>query len=361
MSLHAAVAGWLLGAPSGANRRLLALLAHLGPRLRDGERVTVLHGLPDEEVPNVPGIEWRRIAIAAGSTWRRWRDERRTLAPTLRSLGATLLDHGFLPLPRVEVPTVWTLHDLRGPAGLTRWPRAIAAAAVRRAARRAHTTIVPSEFTRRELLRLVPDARCVVIANGVDLPPAEPQPTSSASTPTVLHVGHLEPRKNLAVLLQALALLPAAARPGLRLIGHDAGDGPRLRALAARLGLADAVAFGGAVDDASLAREYAAATVVAVPSHYEGFGLAALEGLAFGKRVLVADAGALPEVVGASAERLPPDDAAAWARAFATLRPATAAEAAARRAHAARFAWSDGADRLLAVWRAVGAISAASR
>jgi glycosyltransferase involved in cell wall biosynthesis len=317
--------------------------------------------LSNDAVPQLPGIEWRRIAIAAGPTWRRWRDERRALAPTLRSLGATLLDHGFLPLPHVAVPTVWTLHDLRGPAGLTRWPRAIAAAAVRRAARRAHTTIVPSEFTRRELLRLVPDARCVVITNGVELPPPnDPQPASSAIPATVLHVGHLEPRKNLSVLLQALALLPAAARPRLRLVGHDAGSGPRLRAQAARLGLADAVAFCGVVDDDALAREYASASIVAVPSHYEGFGLAALEGLAFGKRVLVADAGALPEVVGASAERLPPDDAAAWARALATLRPATATEIAAWRAQAARFAWADSAERLLAVWRAAGAISASS-
>ena len=43
MTLHVAVSGWLLGPHSGANRRLLALLAHTGPLLGEGERVTVLH------------------------------------------------------------------------------------------------------------------------------------------------------------------------------------------------------------------------------------------------------------------------------------------------------------------------------
>ena len=43
MSLHVAVSGWLLGPPSGANRRLLALLRALGPLLAPDERITALH------------------------------------------------------------------------------------------------------------------------------------------------------------------------------------------------------------------------------------------------------------------------------------------------------------------------------
>lgn len=353
-ALHVAVAGWLLGPPSGANRRLLALLGRIGPQLRTDERVTVLHTLADRDVPPLPGMHWHRVPIAANPTWRRLWHERRTLAATIRALGATVLDHGFLPLPPVDVPIVWTLHDLRGPAGLTRWPRWLATAAVRRAAQQAAATVVPSAFTRDELLRLYPQARCVVIPNGVTMPAA--QTNLSARTAPVLHVGHLEPRKNLAILLHALALLPPNSRPPLRLLGRDAGQGAALRALASRLGIAGQVTFGGVVDEATLAREYAAARAVVVPSRYEGFGLAALEGLAHGKPVLVADAGALPEVVGEVGLRLPPDDAAAWAQALATLTEARddtaeAAAAAAQRAHAATFDWARSAAQVLDLWR----------
>lgn len=355
MSLHVAVAGWLLGPPSGANRRLLALLAELGPQLRAGERITVLHGLAEAEIPVLEGIHWHRVAIAANPTWRRVWHERRTLGNTLRQLGATVLDHGFLPLPAVDVPIVWTLHDLRGPAGLTKWPRWLAAAAVRRAARRAAAIVVPSRFTAQELHRLAPQASSLVVPNGVTLPPPAVQTTQSASVGPVLHVGHLEPRKNLSILLQALALLPAAARPQLRLVGRDAGQGEWLRALAAQLGVGAHVTFAGVVDEPTLAREYAGACAVVVPSHYEGFGLAALEGLAHGKPVLVADAGALPEVVGEAGQRLPSDDAAAWAKALATLaEPRDEAAETARRARAATFAWARSAALVLELWRQVG-------
>lgn len=347
MSVHVAVSGWLLGAPSGANRRLLALLAELGPLLQGNERITVLHCLPNP--PQLDGIAWHRVEIPPTPSWRRWLAERHRIACAVRACSANLLDHGFMPVPRLPIPVVWTLHDLRGPAGLTRWPRAVARHCVRASAQRAAAVVVPSAWTESQLRHLAPQARVQQIANGVDLP--LPPPSATPRGP-LLHVGHLEPRKNLALLLHALQLLPPDSRPELRLVGRDAGAGASLRQLAKQLGLANRVTFCGAVAEADLAQEYAAARAILVPSLHEGFGLAALEGLAHGKPTLVAAAGALPEVVGMVGEVLPPHAAPAWAHAIATLTERESSDAPGRRrAWAARFRWRDSAAQLLALWR----------
>lgn len=356
MMRHIAVSGWLLGPPSGANRRLLCLLRELGPRLRADERITVLHGR-DFAPPTLPGIRWHAVPIASGPTWRRAFAERRVLPTVLRELGATLLDHGFLPLPRVPVPVCLLVHDLRAIDGLTRWPRWLATRALRSACERAAAVVAPSSWTATRLRALGKHVRAVdVVPNGVDLPPLPPPVAPATTTPAaatyVLHVGHVEPRKNLTVVVDALALLPAAARPQLWLAGHDAGALPSLRRRAA----AKAVTLRtlGRVDEPTLATLYREARAVVLPSRHEGFGLPALEALAHGTPLLSSDAAALPEVVGAAAPLLSPEDPDAWAEAIvAAAAPAARAEGAVqrRRDHAANLGWSSPAERLLAVWR----------
>ena len=349
MTLHVAISGWLLGAHSGANRRLLALCEHLAPLLAAGERLTVLHR-PDYAPPALPRIEWRAIDIPTGPAWRRARAEARLLPAVLRELGATVLDHGFLPLPRVAVPTCLLLHDLRAAEGLTRWPRWLARAVLRRSCQRAAAIVVPSEFTAQRLRALVgPDAPVHVVPNGVVLPP----PHRGVGREHLLHVGHIEPRKNLGVVLRALALLPAVHRPPLLLVGHDAGSLAGLHALATRLGIPDSLQWCGVRDDAATAELYATARAVVVPSRYEGFGLCALEGLAHGRPVLVASAGALPEVVGAAGVVLPPEDPAAWARAIEALAAPGAAAATSPTERAAAWGWPAAARALISAYRSV--------
>src|SRR5262249_61578853 len=101
MSLHVAVSGWLLGPPSGANTRLLALLRELGPLLGEREQLTVLHGAAFAPPSLHPRIAWHAVAIPPAPTWRRVLKERAMLPRLLQQLGADLLDHGLLPLPRV--------------------------------------------------------------------------------------------------------------------------------------------------------------------------------------------------------------------------------------------------------------------
>jgi glycosyltransferase involved in cell wall biosynthesis len=347
MSMHVVTSGWLLGAPSGANTRLLALLRAMGALLLPDERITVLHR-PDYAPPRIHDrIGWHSIAVPPGPTWRRVAAERRLLAHTLQHLGANVLDHGFLPTPEVPCPVVLTIHDLRDVDGQGRRPSTLARWLVRRSALRAHTVLVPSAFTAGRLRAVAPQANVLVAANGVELPPAAATPSDAGY---VLHVGHLEARKNLAVLLHALAAMPQATRPELRLVGADAGEGRRLRDLAHQLGIAASVHLLGVLGDEALQQQYAAARAVVVPSRYEGFGLPALEGLAHGKPTLVSDQGALPEIVGSQGTILPAEDIAAWTTALQSLQHSVG-DADARRAHAGTFAWTASAAVVLSAFR----------
>ncbi|MCC7396636.1 MAG: glycosyltransferase family 4 protein [Planctomycetes bacterium] len=353
MTMHVAVSGWLCGTPSGANRRLLALLAHAGERLRPGERITLLHR-PDFVPPPLRGVQCVAIDIPAAPTWRRAFAEHRRLPALLQRLGATVLDHGFLPLPRVQVPVCLTVHDLRGVDGLTHRPRWLEARTLRRACERAAAVITPSRWSAERLHQLAPAAPApVVIGNGVEVntpPPTHgPAPFPLPSNGFLLHIGHLEARKNLSVVVRALARLPQATRPELWLVGRDAGA----RAALARCARRGDVTLRclGVLPDAEVAVLYQHARAVVVPSRYEGFGLCALEALAAGRPLLAARATALPEVVGDDGLLLPVDDDAAWAVAIDSLPGQAAYDAAVAARARSRYAWADAAVRLLQTWR----------
>ncbi len=342
MSLHVAVGGAWLGVHSGANRRLLGLLEALRGLLQEDERVTVLHGRGYEPPWQHARVLWHALDLdpQPATLTRAWH-ELRSLPGVLRRVDADVLDHAMLPLPRTGVPTVLTVHDTRDVDGHSSRPQWLARLALRDAARRAATVVAVSAFTSARVRAHAPWARPVIVPNAPSLPVDQ----RAGQPDLVLHVGHLEPRKNLSVLLDAFARLPRERRRQLWLVlvGADAGSHASLLARAAALGILDRVNFTGPLPDEQLPSLYARAAAVCVPSHHEGSGLCALEGLAAGAPVLVSANSGMAELGQHGAVVLPPDDSVAWAAALA----APAASVAPR----LTTGWEAPARQLLAVWR----------
>jgi D-inositol-3-phosphate glycosyltransferase len=151
--------------------------------------------------------------------------------------------------------------------------------------------------------------------------------------PMVAYVGRFDPRKGIDTLIQAWAKLGSlsessasdqvpkgqvyivgGSRPG----SADDEETKRLKALVKKLGLEETVIFTGRVSDADLLLYYAAANVCVIPSHYEPFGLVALEAMASGTPVIASNVGGLKYTVRPCVTGLlvPPKDSDALAEAL---------------------------------------------
>jgi glycosyltransferase involved in cell wall biosynthesis len=185
----------------------------------------------------------------------------------------------------------------------------------RRSAMTADVVITDSKFSRQEIVDayVIDPNRITVVPLGVGAPfisAVDEKGPSDISRPYVLHVGDLHPRRNLPVLIRALARIPSlvanCAVPLVVLVGIDRGDRSKIDEEARRCGVR--IHFVGAASDHALASLYAGAAAFAYPSRYEGFGLPLLEAMACGAPVLAARTGAIPEVVGHAAILVDPDD-----------------------------------------------------
>ncbi|MGZ2255909.1 glycosyltransferase family 4 protein [Roseobacter sp. A03A-229] len=187
-------------------------------------------------------------------------------------------------------------------------------------ARTAHV-IVPSPHTAEILTQDfgVPDSRITVAPPGV-LRPA-PSPAPRTEVPEILAVGQLVPRKGHDTLLRALAHLTDL--PWTASIVGRAGDpayGAELRALADSLGLKDRVRFTGSLSPHDLAAQYASASIFALATHYEGYGMVFAEAMVHGLPIVTCDGGAVPDTVPPDAGNLVPvGDSTAFATALRRL------------------------------------------
>jgi glycosyltransferase involved in cell wall biosynthesis len=142
----------------------------------------------------------------------------------------------------------------------------------------------------------------------------------------VLYAGRFDPRKGIETMVRACAMVSARSLGNLRLViagGSDAerGDGAereRIGQLVQELGLAGETLFPGLLNHDVLPLYYAAADVCVVPSHYEPFGLVAIEAMACGTPVVASNVGGLKFTVVPDETGLlvPPKDITAWADAI---------------------------------------------
>lgn len=139
----------------------------------------------------------------------------------------------------------------------------------------------------------------------------------------IVFVGNIVPRKGVHALVDGLARLPAGAWR-LTVVGSRAADRrytARLRRKIDRLGLGDAVTLTGRLSDEALADRLRRHHVLAVPSTYEAFGIAYLEGMGFGLPAVATTAGGADELVtdGENGFLVPPGDPRAIATAVGAV------------------------------------------
>lgn len=266
---------------------------------------------------------------------------------------------GFvLPLVRV-CPMVVTIHDMTfelmpdAHEPIKRWYFPFM---IRRSVKRAAKVLCVSQSTADDLTRLVKTsagqvvvtplaARCLR-ANHARPEAVTPTPDASGpvlpTSPYFLYVGTLEPRKNLARLLQAWQELPADQRGVFRLVVVGV-KGWMVESLLSDSHGWPAVDLLGHVSNDTLDWLLANATAFVYPSLYEGFGLPVIEAMSAGVPVLTSNVGATREIAQDAALLVDPYSVPAITAGLRTLLRDTALRqtlAAAGRARAGQYQWS---------------------
>src|SRR5262245_13843888 len=184
--------------------------------------------------------------------------------------------------------------------------------------------VANSQATRDTLLQSaswLPTERVSVIYNGVDydaISAAQPAqlPVVPRAAPVVGFIGRMEPRKGIRDLLTAWPQVAAAVPDAYLII---VGRGGLEEEVHRKSDDVERAVFLGYREDVGSVLQRCA--VVAVPSHWEGFGLVAAEALAAGKPVVASNTSSLPEIVRNESEGLliPPQDPSALADALTRL------------------------------------------
>jgi glycosyltransferase involved in cell wall biosynthesis len=259
-------------------------------------------------------------------------------------LGRILWEQMALPLARVDLlhglafvtplvspwPTVVTVYDLSFvyyPDAFPPGRRAYLYLFTRLSCRRARRIIAISESTRRDLVKQwnLPAGKIEVAYPGVGEEYC-PLPIDQVAAfraqrglpeELILHVGTLQPRKNLVRLIRAYRQMQTDAP--LALVGGRGWQYEAILTEIEKLGLTDKVIMPGYVPADELPLWYNAASVLAYPSLYEGFGLPVVEAMACGTPVVTSSVSSMPEAAGGDAGAallVSPDDSEALAEAL---------------------------------------------
>lgn len=362
---------------AGVSNYTEALLTHLG-QIDRSNRYTIYttRGLGNGALRLPPNFHVRSSLLPTINPRVRIPWEQ-LLAPALLRLNGADVFHGVLNVAPLfcPVPSVITIHDLAFlsfPQTFRRVNRTYLTWATRVSARQAARIFAVSEATRQEIVRLlcIPPEKIVVTYNAADARFVPPDTAAleayrrRAGLPDsfILFLGTLEPRKNLPTLLEAYARIASSTDAPLIIGGGKGWLYDEIFARVEVLNLRDRVRFIGYVDAQDQPLLYAAATVFAFPSLYEGFGMPPLEAMACGTPVVTTTSSSLPEVVGDAGLVVPPTDADALGAALLRLLHDRELHAELRERglqRARHFSWQETAARTLAVYEDVAAGRAA--
>jgi len=289
---------------------------------------------------------------------------RRLAALDVDALLVDELCHPSLACCPLPAPAVAVVHHLRSAEPGRAWRRRVDRALERRFLARCDAYVCNGETTRETVAALV-DARPSVVARPgwdrlADGSHDDGAPGDPDAPLRVVTVGTLLPRKGHPTLLDGLARVDAPWTLDVVGATPDPGYAAALRARAAALGVTERVRLRGRVSDDRLRAHLRDADLFAMPSTYEGYGIAALEAMGEGCPVVASAAGGAREFVdGENGVLVDPGDAAGVARAVgryardpAALRAASEAALATARAHPT---WAETATRVRAFLRAIAA------
>jgi len=350
---------------AGIHHYIMQILRHL-PREEDGPEYLVFTQ-QTEELTTASGIH----AVSS-----RWPTQRRLVRiiweqlvwPWSASQHSIDLLHSMAfvsPIfsKRPFIVTVYDLSFIHYPDSFPALQRLYLTYQTRHSVHHARHVITISESGRRDVHQFfgVPLEQISVVHPGLDpVYRLLPEPSVIAFRQQhqlpdrfLLHVGTLQPRKNIPVLLQALAQLPDSDLH-LVLVGGKGWLFDTIFQQVVALGLQDRVHFTGYVPDKALPLWYNAATAFILPSLYEGFGMPVVEAMACGTPVIAANTSSIPEAVGTSGLLFDPYNAAELAdRIMAVLHdPALLAKMKADgRQQATQFSWERAGQKTAVIYR----------
>jgi glycosyltransferase involved in cell wall biosynthesis len=332
-----------------------------------------------------------RMEILNG--WRRDGSPRGTISRRLGTIGNLLWIQAYLPLilrnMNVDLlhspafiapisapcPVVMTIHDityLLFPSHFSRWWVTYIKTVLPPAMRSAAAIICGSEHSKRDIIKTynISSNKVYVVPYGVNHEVFHPGVTLDSDWAHslgirdgyLLHVGTFSRRKNIPTLLRAVARLRTKGRLGNRqlvLAGSQSGGikgGTEIFATIEELELSETVVLAGHVPNEHVPGLYAHASILVMPSLYEGFGFPVLESMAVGTPVLASNTSSLPEVAAGAAILFPPEDDYCLAGAIEDLlenRPVAQEFRRKGLKRAREFSWQRTAEETLAIYRTI--------
>lgn len=358
----------------GIGRYVRELIAALALEDQETDYHLFVAGAQARELPSPPAknFSWKPTRLSPRWLARIWHRAHLPL-PIEQFAGRVDLFHAtdfVLPPTLRKTRTLLTVHDLsfvRVPETASPRLKAYLDRVVPRSVARADHVLVDSQATKDDLVGLynTPPEKITVLLSGVDARfhrvehghDALRRKYNLPDRPFIFTIGTIQPRKNYVRLITALSHLREQGFDLSLVIAGGKGwlDDPIYEAILTHK-MDDAVHMIGFANDADLPGLYSAASCLAFPSLYEGFGLPVLEAMACGTPVLTSNVSSLPEVAGDAAITVDPLDQEAITKGLRQIiEDSTLRETLIQKGYqrAAQFTWANAARQLQAVYHSL--------